>query len=119
MKAFIAAEEVSQSPTGQDPWVMRNVKLKRGKYEGRNAYVLGKTSKKYQVQVEGVPYQLEFYATMFCLPEHYKEPKNARRKKKALEAMEAHGMEHLGDTCALGFGGVPAEVPGVLTGQVV
>lgn len=75
-KAALAALEAS-TPTidGRDPWVNRNVKLKRGKYEGRVAFVLGKTEKKYQVQVEGVPYQLEFYSTMFVLPENYKPPK--------------------------------------------
>lgn len=94
-RAAAAAEEASRTPTGVDPWVMRNVKLKRGKYEGRTAYVLGKTSKKYQVQVEGVPYQLEFYSTMFCLPEHYKQPKGRKKKKP---------MDGFGGQDALGFG---------------
>lgn len=81
-KAAQAAAEASQmTAEGEDPWVNQNVKLKRGKYEGRVAFVLGRTEKKYQVQVEGVPYQLEFYSTMFVRPEDYKPPKGRKKKK--------------------------------------
>jgi len=90
-KAAQAAAEASQmTAEGEDPWVNQNVKLKRGKYEGRVAFVLGRTEKKYQVQVEGVPYQLEFYSTMFVRPEDYKPPKG-RKKKKIQE--EFHGED--------------------------
>jgi len=93
-KAAELARAVSE-PTadGLDPWVNRNVKLKRGKYEGRVAHVLGKTEKKYQVQVEGVPYQLEFYSTMFVLPENYKQAKG--RKKKKVEPEPAVNLNEL------------------------
>eukprot|EP00658_Telonema_sp_P-2_P010912 TRINITY_DN14154_c0_g1_i4.p1 TRINITY_DN14154_c0_g1~~TRINITY_DN14154_c0_g1_i4.p1 ORF type:complete len:299 (-),score=60.81 TRINITY_DN14154_c0_g1_i4:251-1147(-) len=71
-----------------DPWIGQNVKLTRGKYEGRNAFVLGKTSKKYQVQVEGVAYQLEFYGSMFSRPEDYKPPGPKRSRKKAVNTVD-------------------------------
>eukprot|EP00656_Telonema_subtile_P007711 TRINITY_DN13620_c0_g3_i1.p1 TRINITY_DN13620_c0_g3~~TRINITY_DN13620_c0_g3_i1.p1 ORF type:complete len:308 (+),score=43.56 TRINITY_DN13620_c0_g3_i1:274-1197(+) len=70
-----------------DPWINEHVRLTRGKYQGRAAFVLGKTEKKYQVQVEGVAYQLEFYGTMFVRPEDYKpaQPKRSRSKKAAVD----------------------------------
>jgi len=103
-KAALASEEASRTPTGEDPWVGRQVKLKRGKYEGRAATVLGKTSKKYQVQVEGVPYQLEFYSTMFVLPEHYKAPKSRKKKKPEAEIDFAEAIESQPHTEVLEFG---------------
>lgn len=77
-----APEEVSDP--AHDPWIHQNVRLTRGKYEGRMAYVLGKTEKKYQVQVEGVAYQLEFYGSMFVRPEDYKPAQPKRSRKKAV-----------------------------------
>jgi len=68
----------------EDEWVGKNVILTRGKYTGRTAFVLGKATKKYRVQVEGVPYQLEFFCELFCRPEEYKPPppKKPRKNKK-------------------------------------
>jgi len=115
-KAAAASEEASRTPTGEDPWVGRQVRLKRGKYEGRSATVLGKTSKKYQVQVEGVPYQLEFYSTMFVMPEHYKAPKNRGRKKKVETETSA---DVLGFGITISQDDIPPEIlGGVITGSV-
>ena len=41
----------------------------RGKYKGKAAFVQRKVNKKYRVQVEGVPWGLEFYPNMFKLPD--------------------------------------------------
>ena len=38
------------------------------------------------MQVEGVPYQLEFYSTMFVRPEDYKPPKGRKKKKVRFRA---------------------------------
>jgi len=77
-----------------DDWIGKQVKLTRGKYEGRSAVVLGKTSKKYQVQVEGVAYQLEFYGTMFISPEDYRPaaPKRSRGAKKVAQQVSDRQM---------------------------
>jgi len=76
--AYEPPEDISK-----DPWINQQVKLTRGKYEGRSAFVLGRTEKKYQVQVEGVTYQLEFYGSMFVKPQDYRpaQPKRSRGKK--------------------------------------
>jgi hypothetical protein len=75
-----------------DDWIGKQVKLTRGKYEGRSAVVLGKTEKKYQVQVEGVAYQLEFYGTMFVRPEDYKPAAPKRSRKKATQQVSNREM---------------------------
>jgi len=84
------------SVPAMDPedWIGKQVKLTRGKYEGRSAVVLGKTSKKYQVQVEGVAYQLEFYGTMFVSPEDYRPaaPKRSRGAKKVAQQVSDRQM---------------------------
>jgi len=74
---------VVDSAVEPDPWIGNNVILTRGKYTGRTAFVLGKASKKYRVQVEGVPYQLEFFCKLFVLPEDYRPapPKKVRKRK--------------------------------------
>lgn len=90
--AKAAAEEFLDP--AHDPWIHQNVKLTRGKYEGRTAFVLGKTEKKYQVQVEGVAYQLEFYGSMFVRPEDYKpaQPKRSRKKASAEDRQISFGL---------------------------
>eukprot|EP00658_Telonema_sp_P-2_P023025 TRINITY_DN19226_c0_g1_i5.p1 TRINITY_DN19226_c0_g1~~TRINITY_DN19226_c0_g1_i5.p1 ORF type:complete len:269 (-),score=57.83 TRINITY_DN19226_c0_g1_i5:457-1263(-) len=52
---------------GCEAWVNRSVVLKRGKYEGRKALIVGVTTKKFRVRVQGVEHQLEFYPSMFKL----------------------------------------------------
>jgi len=54
--------------------------------------VLGKTEKKYQVQVEGVAYQLEFYGTMFVRPEDYTPAAPKRSRKKAAQSVSDRQM---------------------------
>jgi len=49
----------------EDPFIGRNVRMATGKYKGRNAFVLNRATKKYRVQVEGVPHQLEFFPKAF------------------------------------------------------
>jgi len=87
------AVPVPEDPA-QDPWINQQVKLTRGKYEGRSAFVLGRTEKKYQVQVEGVTYQLEFYGSMFVKPEDYRpaQPKRSRGKKASDERNLSFGL---------------------------
>lgn len=83
----------SEDPA-HDPWIAQKVKLTRGKYEGRTAFVLGRTEKKYQVQVEGVAYQLEFYGSMFVRPEDYRpaQPKKCRGKKATDDRQLSFGL---------------------------
>lgn len=110
-KAAAASREAAESmasPTGEDPWVGRKVMLKRGKYEGRAATVLGKTSKKYQVQVDDVPYQLEFYSTMFVMPEHYQAPKG--RKKKKEEPPKENNDEVIGLGITVSLDDIPPDL---------
>lgn len=42
--------------------------IRRGKYQGKEATILGLTNAKLQVQVDGVGHQLEYYPTMFHTP---------------------------------------------------
>lgn len=92
-KARTSKKEEDSDPEN-DVWINQNVRLTRGKYEGRAAFVLGKTSKKYQVQVEGVAYQLEFYGSMFVRPEDYKpaQPKRSRKKAVVDERQVSFGL---------------------------
>lgn len=82
----------TEEPGTSDDWIGKQVKLTRGKYEGRSAVVLGKTEKKYQVQVEGVAYQLEFYGTMFVRPEDYTPAAPKRSRKKAAQSISDRQM---------------------------
>merc|ERR1712166_229126 len=54
---------------GSEAWVHKYVLLKRGKYQGRRGFIVGITTKKFRVRVEGVEHQLEFYPSMFKLAE--------------------------------------------------
>jgi len=81
-----------EEPGTSDDWIGKQVKLTRGKYEGRSAVVLGKTEKKYQVQVEGVAYQLEFYGTMFVRPEDYTPAAPKRSRKKVAQQVSDRQM---------------------------
>lgn len=62
-----AAKGVSQPSLdpGAEAWLHQWVELVRGKYEGRKAYIVGMTAKKFRVRVMGVEHQLEFYPSMF------------------------------------------------------
>jgi len=59
---------VHELPATGTPWVQVHTTLRAGKYKGRRAVVLGLAKKKYRVQVEGLDYQLEFYASFVGLP---------------------------------------------------
>lgn len=50
---------------GAEAMINRWVELKRGKYKGRRALIVGTTAKKFRVRVTGVELQLEFYPSMF------------------------------------------------------
>jgi len=50
-----------------DPYAKKQVRMIRGKYKGRLAFVDRKVKKKWRLQVEGVDWGLEFYDTMFQL----------------------------------------------------
>merc|ERR1711865_959360 len=50
---------------GSEAMINRWVELKRGKYKGRTALIVGMTAKKFRVRVTGVELQLEFYPSMF------------------------------------------------------
>jgi ribosomal protein L24 len=50
-------------------WVGKTVMVKRGKYQGRRAWVLGLASEKLRVVVDQVEHQLEYYPTMFVPPQ--------------------------------------------------
>merc|ERR1712159_341977 len=52
---------------GAKVWINQWVELVRGKYEGRRAFIVGMTTKKFRVRVVGVEHQLEFYPSMFKL----------------------------------------------------
>jgi len=52
---------------GSEAWVNKWVELRRGKYQGRKALIVGITAKKFRVRVVGVEHQLEFYPSMFQL----------------------------------------------------
>lgn len=46
-------------------WVGQTLEIRRGKYMGKQAHIVGLTTAKLQVLVDGVPHQLEYYPTMF------------------------------------------------------
>lgn len=48
-----------------EEWIGKRVRMKKGKYAGRGAFVKSRANKKYRVQVDGVPDQVEFYPTSF------------------------------------------------------
>ena len=48
-----------------DEWEGRRIVMKKGKYQGRGAFVKQRVNKKYRVMVDGVEDQLEFYPTSF------------------------------------------------------
>lgn len=50
-------------------WIGKTVMVKRGKYQGRRAWVLGLASEKLRVVVDNVEHQLEYYPTMFEPPQ--------------------------------------------------
>merc|ERR1711998_50827 len=52
-----------------DIFAGRKVRMVKGKHEGKAAFVQRKVKKKYRVQVEGVPYGLEFFPSAFVLEE--------------------------------------------------
>merc|ERR1712093_562381 len=52
---------------GSEIWINKWVELRRGKYQGRKAFIVGITAKKFRVRVVGVEHQLEFYPSMFKL----------------------------------------------------
>eukprot|EP00656_Telonema_subtile_P004834 TRINITY_DN1220_c0_g1_i1.p1 TRINITY_DN1220_c0_g1~~TRINITY_DN1220_c0_g1_i1.p1 ORF type:complete len:152 (-),score=32.21 TRINITY_DN1220_c0_g1_i1:184-639(-) len=72
---------------GSGVWVNKWVRLQRGKYEGRRALIVGVTTKKFRVRVEGVEHQLEFYPSMFKL-----EPQEGRQRVQEGEE-EAEAMQ--------------------------
>merc|ERR1711934_1023813 len=49
---------------GSEVWINKWVELRRGKYQGRKAFIVGVTAKKLRVRVVGVEHQLEFYPSM-------------------------------------------------------
>merc|ERR1712188_45726 len=53
--------------SGPDKFEGQQVVMVTGKYKGKNAFVERKVKKKYRVQVDGVPYGLEFYSRSFDL----------------------------------------------------
>ena len=64
----VASSKGVAQPTlqpGAEAMLNRWVELKRGKYKGRSALVVGMTAKKFRVRVTGVELQLEFYPSMF------------------------------------------------------
>ena len=48
-----------------DEWEQRRIVMKKGKYQGRGAFVKERVNRKYRVMVDGVEDQLEFYPTSF------------------------------------------------------
>merc|ERR1711865_1186002 len=64
----VASSKGVEQPTlqpGAEAMLNRWVELKRGKYKGRSALIVGMTAKKFRVRVTGVELQLEFYPSMF------------------------------------------------------
>jgi len=59
---------------GYRSWIGKKVKVKRGKYQGRYAWVLGLACEKLRVVVENVEHQLEYYPTMFEPPQETDQP---------------------------------------------
>lgn len=55
-------------------WIGKKVRVKRGKYQGRYAWVLGLACEKLRVVVENVQHQLEYYPTMFESPQELDQP---------------------------------------------
>ena len=58
-----------QANNEEQRYVGKQVVMIAGKYKGKMALVERKLNKKYKLHVEGVPYELEFYANRFALPE--------------------------------------------------
>lgn len=50
----------------EDEWEGHRIVMKRGKYQGRGAFVKSRANMKYRVMVDGVEDQLEFYPTSFA-----------------------------------------------------
>lgn len=48
-------------------WEGKRVVMLNGKHAGRYGVVHGRTAKKYRIQLDGLPYALEFYAGSFAL----------------------------------------------------
>lgn len=59
-------EADSDEQPGVDPWEGKRIVMKKGKYEGRGAFVKSRVNRKYRVMVDGVHAQLEFYPTSFA-----------------------------------------------------
>jgi len=59
----------STSLSSYRSWIGKKVMVKRGKYQGRHAWVLGLASEKLRVVVDQVEHQLEYYPTMFEPPQ--------------------------------------------------
>jgi len=49
----------------EDEWEGHHIVMKKGKYQGRKAFVKSRVNMKYRVMVDGVEDQLEFYPTSF------------------------------------------------------
>merc|ERR1711988_1025229 len=63
-----ATVETPQPPPDEpDAFEGRQVVMVSGKHKGKLAFVERKVKKKYRLQVEGVPYGLEFYSRSFAL----------------------------------------------------
>ena len=50
---------------GVDQWEFKRIVMKKGKYQGRGAFVKERVNRKYRVMVDGVEDQLEFYPASF------------------------------------------------------
>merc|ERR1711907_105882 len=77
---------------GAKVWINQWVELVRGKYEGRRAFIVGMTTKKFRVRVVGVEHQLEFYPSMFRKVENLTPPQQEAVPRVQLDscASSAH-----------------------------
>jgi len=67
LERLSAPYRIPAPPPEPDVWSGKVVRMVRGKYEGKTAFVQRRVNKKYRVQVEGVAWGLEFYPDMFRL----------------------------------------------------
>eukprot|EP00658_Telonema_sp_P-2_P037026 TRINITY_DN26670_c0_g1_i1.p1 TRINITY_DN26670_c0_g1~~TRINITY_DN26670_c0_g1_i1.p1 ORF type:complete len:165 (+),score=38.12 TRINITY_DN26670_c0_g1_i1:182-676(+) len=82
-------------------WIGKTVTVKRGKYQGRQAWVLGLASEKLRVVVENVEHQLEYYPTMF------EPPQDSLQTAPQSTALQIPAAQTVLPTVAPGPGSVP------------
>merc|ERR1712153_147007 len=92
----VASSKGVAQPTlqpGAEAMLNRWVELKRGKYKGRSALVVGMTAKKFRVRVTGVELQLEFYPT--CSRRSNAEAHHLPRQPLTIPRRRHKGYRHL------------------------